>query len=332
MGYISLAFFGIGIFALCVNYTYNILWMIAGEKISSKIRDKYFRSLIKQEVGFYDKHTSGQFDISSDIALIKGGISEKLGLLISTFAQLISGLVVAFYHCWQLTLVMLGSSLIAASLMAIQQRLIARKTIKGQKYLGKVNQVVSESLLGIRTIYSFVGEIMISKKHSQFLSDTIENNKAKAHIQSIFLGLIVFFGFSNYAVGLYYGGRLILDGIVKPGEVMTVFFSIIIGVQGLGQLAVVVPDISKAQGSASRIFDLLDRTPEIDASEEFGVRLPSFNGKMSFQDIRFSYPTRPETPILKKIQSKYIPWPNRCSCWSIWFRKIDHCSINRKIL
>jgi len=51
----------------------------------------------------------------------------------------------------------------------------------------------------------------------------------------------------------------------------------------------------------------LDRTPLIDATEEFGVRLPSLNGKLSFQDIRFSYPTRPDTPVLRKFNLDITP-------------------------
>jgi ATP-binding cassette subfamily B (MDR/TAP) protein 1 len=69
----------------------------------------------------------------------------------------------------------------------------------------------------------------------------------------------------------------------------------------------VVPDIAKAQASASRIFDLLDRVPEINATEEVGVTLPNIYGKLSFQDIDFTYPTRPDTPVLRKFNLDIAP-------------------------
>jgi len=202
---------------------------------------------------------------------------------------------------------MLAISSLSAILITVQNRIVTRKTIKGQKYLGKVNQIVSETLTGIRTVYSFVGELFLAKKHNRLLSNARDNNKSKAQIQSLFLGFVMFLNFASYACGFYYGGHLVTTLELAPGAILSVFFSVLIGMVGLGQLANLMPDISKAQGSAARIFDLLDRIPEIDAGEEVGVRLPSLNGKLSFQDIRFSYPTRPDTPVLRKFNLDITP-------------------------
>jgi len=147
INYMALGIFGLAIFSFTVNYLSNVLWMISGEKISAKIRDKYFQALQKQEAAFYDKHSTGSFTISADIELVKGGISEKLGQCVYNVSQLIAGMCVAFYYCWKLTLVMLAISSLSAILITVQNRIVTRKTIKGQKYLGKVNQMYRKLLL-----------------------------------------------------------------------------------------------------------------------------------------------------------------------------------------
>jgi ATP-binding cassette subfamily B (MDR/TAP) protein 1 len=60
-------------------------------------------------------------------------------------------------------------------------------------------------------------------------------------------------------------------------------------------------EISKAQGAAAGIFALFKRVPEINTDEDVGVTLPNIYGKLSFQDIDFTYPTRPDTPVLRKF-------------------------------
>jgi ABC-type multidrug transport system fused ATPase/permease subunit len=112
--------------------------------------------------------------------------------------------------------------------------------------------------------------------------------------------------FCSYCVGFYYGGRLVYDGTILPGEIIVVFFSIMMGTMGLSTVATFSTDISKAQGAATQIFALLDREPLIDASEEVGIKQP-INGKLSFQDIRFSYPTRPDTPVLRNFNLDIYP-------------------------
>jgi len=78
------------------------------------------------------------------------------------------------------------------------------------------------------------------------------------------------------------------------------------GTMGLSSVANFSPDVSRAQGAASQIFKLLDRVPLIDGSEEVGVKQP-INGKLSFQDIRFSYPTRLDTPVLRNFNLDIYP-------------------------
>jgi len=307
LNYLSLAFLGLAVFSFLVNYGYNVLWMIAGEKISARIRDKYFRTLQKQEIGYFDKNMSGSLTISSDIELIKGGISEKFGSIIHSFSQLVAGLVVAFVYCWQLTLVMLGVFTLMSVVMTINQKIITKKTVKGQKLFAKVNKVVSESLLGVRTVYSFVGELIVSEKHSQLLANAIENNKSKAQIQSIAMGVFWFLYFGSYCVGFYYGGRLVYDGVILPGDIFTVFFPIMLGIMGLSTVATNSADIAKAQGAATKIFELLDREPLIDASEDVGIKQTTLIGKLSFQDLRFSYPTQPDTPVLRNFNLDIVP-------------------------
>jgi len=113
--------------------------------------------------------------------------------------------------------------------------------------------------------------------------------------------------FAVYALGFWYGGKLIDDGEMLPGDVLTVFFSIMIGAMGIGQASQLNPDLAKAKGAAASIFSVIDRAPEINANEGTGRTLENFVGKVNLHKITFVYPTRKETRVLKSFNLTIQP-------------------------
>ena len=66
-------------------------------------------------------------------------------------------------------------------------------------------------------------------------------------------------------------------------------------------LSSIFGDIMKAVGASYRLFAIMDREPEV--LEMGTVTLspldPSFQPKMEFRDVSFSYPARPNKDVLK---------------------------------
>lgn len=58
-----------------------------------------------------------------------------------------------------------------------------------------------------------------------------------------------------------------------------------------------------AQGTvaASRVFEVIDRVPEIDPYSPVGRTLPNVRGKIEFKSVSFSYPSRPDSQVLNSL-------------------------------
>lgn len=86
-------------------------WTMAGERQVQKMRIKYVRSILSQEVGWFD--TCGASELStraSDlIGRVQDGITRRAGDLIQFIAQFIFAFIAAFYLSWRLTIVLLAS-------------------------------------------------------------------------------------------------------------------------------------------------------------------------------------------------------------------------------
>lgn len=79
------------------------------------------------------------------------------------------------------------------------------------------------------------------------------------------------------------------------------------GSMALGQAGQQFAVIGTAQGAAAAILDLIDRVPEIDSYSTEGERPRDIKGHIVMKDVRFSYPTRPEIPILQGITLEALP-------------------------
>jgi len=112
----------------------------------------------------------------------------------------------------------------------------------------------------------------------------------------------MFLIFGVYSLALWYGSKLIIDNQMTGGDVLTVFFSVLMGAFALGQSAPSLEAISKGQGAAAKIYATIDRKPLIDSSSAEGKRIKNVKGNISFENVFFTYPTRPDAPVLSDFK------------------------------
>ena len=59
--------------------------------------------------------------------------------------------------------------------------------------------------------------------------------------------------------------------------------------------------ITEATVACTRIFEMIDRVPNIDTEDKKGKALSYVRGEIEFKDIYFFYPSRPDTPVLQGL-------------------------------
>jgi len=61
---------------------------------------------------------------------------------------------------------------------------------------------------------------------------------------------------------------------------------------------------TEASVAISRIVERIDRVPKIDGEDEKGLTLEILRGEVEFEHVKFTYPSRPESIILKDFNLK----------------------------
>jgi len=76
----------------------------------ARIRSKFFDSILRQDIGFFDTNSAGELNtrLADDIKKISDGMGDKIGITVQSVARFICGFVIAFIYGWKLALVIMS--------------------------------------------------------------------------------------------------------------------------------------------------------------------------------------------------------------------------------
>ncbi|MEP7120253.1 MAG: ABC transporter transmembrane domain-containing protein, partial [Byssovorax sp.] len=285
----------------------SALFTIAGERVVTRLRSDLFARLIEQEIAFFDATKTGELTnrLSADTTVLQNTVSVNISMGLRFAASVVGGIGCLFYTSRVLTLVML-SVVPPVALGAVAYGRRVRKLSRDvQDTLAKSSEVAEESLGGIRTVRSFAAEPSEVARYASAVNKSFDLARARAIMASKFTGIASFAAYAAISAVLWYGGRLVASGTLTVGELTSFLVYTMFVAVSLGGLTDLWADFMKASGAAERIFELLDRTPSIPATG--GLELASIEGRVDFEDVTFSYPTRPDARVLNGINLAVKP-------------------------
>ncbi|CAH2305682.1 bile salt export pump [Pelobates cultripes] len=300
----ALYYAGIGCSVLILGYMQICFWVTAAARQIQRIRKLYFRKVMRMEIGWFDCTSVGELNtrMSDDINKINDAIADQVGIFTQRFTTFISGFLLGFVNGWKLTLVIIAVSPligIGAALMALA---VAKLTGRELQAYAKAGAVADEVLSGIRTVAAFGGELKEVDRYDKNLVYAQRWGIRKGVIMGFFTGYMWFIIFLCYALAFWYGSKLVLEEEeYSPGNLLQVFFGVLIGALNLGQASPCLQAFASGRGAATHIYETIDNEPKIDCLSEDGYKLDKVKGEIEFHNVNFYYPSRPEVQILHKL-------------------------------
>ncbi|MBA0763440.1 hypothetical protein Gotri_012880 [Gossypium trilobum] len=275
-------------------------WMVTGERQAARIRGLYLKTILRQDVAFFDVETNtGEVvgRMSGDTVLIQDAMGEKVGKFIQLVSTFIGGFVIAFVQGWLLTLVMLSSIppiVISGGVMAL---IVSKMASRGQNAYAKAASVVEQTIGSIRTVASFTGEKQAISNYNKFLGAAYTSGVHEGFAAGLGLGVLFLVIFCSYSLAIWFGARLVLDRGYSGGDVINVIFAVLTGSMSLGQASPCVTAFAAGQAAAFKMFETIKRKPEIDSYDTRGKVLEDIRGDIELRDVYFTYPARPDEQI-----------------------------------
>ncbi|KAJ8650270.1 hypothetical protein MRB53_003293 [Persea americana] len=297
---VSLKFTYLAVGSGLASFLQVACWMITGERQAARIRNLYLKTILRQDIAFFDKETNtGEVigRMSGDTVRIQEAMGEKVGKFIQLVSTFIGGFVIAFVQGWLLTLVMLASIppiVVAGAAMTI---MVSKMASRGQTAYAAAGVVVEQTIGSIRTVASFTGEKQAIEKYGRSLNSAYKSSVQEGFAAGLGLGSVLSLLFCSYALAIWFGSRLILSKGYTGGDVINVIIAVLTGSMSLGQASPSLSAFAAGRAAAFKMFETIKRKPEIDAYDTRGRKLDDIRGDIELRDVYFSYPARPDEQI-----------------------------------
>ncbi|XP_060672571.1 ABC transporter B family member 9 [Ziziphus jujuba] len=284
-------------------------WMVSGERQATRIRGLYLKTILRQDIAFFDTETStGEVigRMSGDTILIQEAMGEKVGKFIQQITTFFGGFIIAFIKGWLLALVLLSCIPCIALAGGMMATRIAKMASRGQLAYADAGNVVEQTVGSIRTVASFTGEKQAIDKYNEKLEVAYKVSTKQGLVSGLGMGSVLVIVFGTHALAVWYGSKLIIEKGYNGGTVINVIFAIMTGGMSLGQTSPSLNAFSSGQAAAYKMFETIKRKPKIDAYETGGIVLEDIKGDIELKDIYFRYPARPDVQIFAGF-SLHVP-------------------------
>lgn len=276
-------------------------WTRTGERQAARMRSRYLKAVLRQEVGYFDVHVTSTSEVitsvSNDSLVIQDVLSEKVPNFVMNASMFFGSYIVAFAMLWRLAIVGFPFIVLLVIPGLMYGRTLMGLAKKIRDEYNKAGTIAEQAISSIRTVYSFAGE----NKTIVAFSDALEGSVKLGLKQGLAKGLAIGSNgvvFAIWSFMAYYGSRMVMYHGAKGGTVFAVGASLALGGLALGAGLSNVKYFSEASVAGERIMEVIKRVPKIDSENMEGEVLEKVLGEVEFNHVEFVYPSRPESVIL----------------------------------
>ncbi|KAK9477918.1 P-loop containing nucleoside triphosphate hydrolase protein [Lipomyces japonicus] len=303
MNRLSLYLVLIGIGSTLLSYISTYIFIDRGEVLSARVREHYLAATLKQNIGYFDRLGTGEITsrISSDTLMVQEAISEKIAFIIAHVSTLAIAIIIALSKSYILTLIMfavLFSIFITTGMSTIYMVKFQKKAHDGYSVGGTVAEEVISS---VRNVQAFGIQSRMVATYETFLATSEFWGIHAGVAAGLMNGSMYLCSFSTDAMAHWQGVRLLVEGQITLGTIMTIVFTIFQGAYAFAIISPHLSTISSGIAAASKIFATIDRTSAIDSSNEKGLKLDQVEGNIELKDIKFIYPSRPKVTVMNNF-------------------------------
>lgn len=301
---IALLMLGVLTIQMVFSFLRVYLFTFVGEHALGDLRKDIYKHMLSMSMDFFSNRRVGELSnrISTDVSQIQDAVTTVFAELLRGLLILIIGICLIFYLSAKLTFLMLSIVPVIAVIAVVFSKRIRQRSREAQDQLAESGTIVQETLQAIANVKAFSNENFESKRYGSTIDKVVQLAIANGILRGSFIAILLFSVFGVVVLVVWFGTGLMQQGQLSFGDLTAfVVYTAFVGGTMAG-FADMYSQLQKTLGATQRVRELLRETGEsillISPQDEAKYRL---SGKVTLQNIAFSYPSRPEMLVLKNV-------------------------------
>ncbi|WOI11374.1 ABC transporter transmembrane domain-containing protein [Thalassospira lucentensis] len=280
-----------------------------GERVVADIRSAVYAHIIRLDPGFFEVTRTGEVlsRLTTDTTLLQVVIGSSVSIALRNILMFVGGLTMLAVTSPKLTaLVLLVVPLVVVPIIGYGRR-VRRLSREAQDRIADVSAFSEESLNALRTVQAYTHEKIESDKFDGFVEGAFKTAISRISARALLTAVVIVMVFGAVGTILWIGGHDVLDGTISAGDLSAFVFYAIVVAGSVGAISEVIGDLQRAAGAAERLMGLLETKPAI-AAPANPVQMPEKHlGHVSFENVTFHYPARPDRSALTGFSLQVKP-------------------------
>jgi ATP-binding cassette, subfamily B, bacterial len=286
---------------------YFVSWL--GERVVADVRIAVQKNLLRLAPRFFEENRPAEIAsrMTADTAVIEQIVGTTVSVAARNLVIGIGGIIYLFTLAPKLTAALLvGIPVVILPIVFIGRRL-EKASRSSQDRVADIGTITSESLGALKIVQAFGQE---GREHIRF-SDAVESTftaaKRRIGLRAMLTAIVIALIFSAITLLMWEGAEGVANGTISGGTIAAFVLTGGLVAGAFGALTEVYGDLVRGAGASGRLAELLAAEPDI-APPAKPVALPQPpRGQVSFEAVRFRYPTRPEVAALENFTLKVNP-------------------------
>jgi ATP-binding cassette subfamily B protein len=286
---------------------YFVNWL--GERVVADLREQVFGQVLTMDMKFFETTKVGEIlsRLTTDTTLIQSISGVGLSIVLRSSIQFVGALILLAFTNFSLTAVLVVLLFVVIAPIMVIGRWVRQLSRASQDRIADVSGYAGEILNAVQTVQMFTAERSEGVRFTQAVEASFKTAVKRIRFRALLttVGMTGLFG--AFIVGLWMGAKAVVAQEITGGELSQfVIYAVLVGASG-GALIEFWGELQRAAGAMERLGQLLSLRPEILDPKAPKTLDAKNTGRITFDAVRFNYPSRPDTPALKNLNLTIEP-------------------------
>ena len=280
-----------------------------GERIVADLRSEVFAHLAGLGAAFFDQARSGEVmsRLTADTTQIKAAVGSAVSVALRNLVLFVGAATMMVVTDPRLSAFVLAAIPVIVLPLVGFGRAVRHRSRHAQDTLADASAYAAELIGAIRTLQAFTNERLAIARFTAAVERAFEAARTSIFARAILTAIGIFLVFASVVIVLWVGAQDVVDGRITAGRLGQFVLYAVFAAGALGELSQVWGEIAQASGAAERLFELLGERVDIKPPARPLVLPRPARGEVTFDDVRFAYPTRRNAPVLDGVSFHVRP-------------------------